>query len=424
MSLFGELQPQLQQQTSNIFAGTTTPTTVATTIWWWTSSTLLSLARPSQKTTSIFGQPNMSQQAPSLLAVPQTPTCPNTAAAYSAVAPTRNTQGAGMGFRNSQQQQQPKPVASRLFANMQQSWLLGEAFSGTPQQQQGQQPASGGLFGTNTATPTWVRQNQQQRPGLFGDAPSSSNIFGGSSTNTNGMPKSAPAFRSSFGLRLSRQQKQQHALRLPGAAQPGQGQGQRQAADVQMQFAQLTARIEGIAVAWNVAGPECQFQVGLYGRPPDTTNNVWVHAVRENLDPGWAGTPGYDGGDLSAPGYGGRAQREGVAIQASVIATVHERWSLPSVEAQSPEGFDDLRQRVNAQGTQAGAYQERMKIDHKFQCGCNYSGRTVSCWHHTKQWIRDSTSLLMPTYHKIFRLSSSMLKQLESGTTWIQLEAI
>ncbi|KAJ7832879.1 hypothetical protein B0H14DRAFT_2591823 [Mycena olivaceomarginata] len=374
MSLFGELQPQLQQQTSNIFAGTTTQPR-----WQQQSGGgLFDAAQPSTtqpETTSIFGQPNMSQQAPSLFGSATNTNMnniPNTGGGLFSSGTNTNTQG-----------------AAELAA--------GGSLFGNPQQQQGQQPASGGLFGTNTANantgegglfgavkpvgglagppmvPSLNTQNQQQRPGLFGDAPSSSNIFGGSSTNTNGMPKSAPAFRSSFGLRLSRQQKQQHALRLPGAAQPGQGQGQRQAADVQMQFAQLTARIEGIAVAWNVAGPECQFQVRLYGRPPDTTNNVWVHAVRENLDPGWL-------------------RRPPAASQCT--------------------------------GTQAGAYQERMKIDHKFQCGCNYSGRTVSCWHHTKQWIRDSTSLLMPTYHKIFRLSSSMLKQLESGTTWIQLEAI
>jgi hypothetical protein len=152
---------------------------------------------------------------------------------------------------------------------MQQSQpAAGGSLFGNPQQQQGQQPASGGLFGnnaTNTNTgggglfgavkpvgglagaptllslntvgsslfsggstnsnalgqpPTqhifWqpvpvpgAQQNQQQRPGLFGGAPGSSNIFGASSTNTNSMLKSAPAFRSSFGIRLCRQQKQQ-----------------------------------------------------------------------------------------------------------------------------------------------------------------------------------------------------------------------
>jgi hypothetical protein len=131
------------------------------------------------------------------------------------------------------------------------------------------------------------------------------------------------------------------ALRPPGAAQPGQGQGQGQAADAQTQFARLTARIEGIAAAWNAAGPGCQFQVssrrvssssflppllfllslpysaflssslysvfflltrlqyifynrvdpaqvGLYGRPPNATNDaLWARAVRENPDPSW-----------------------------------------------------------------------------------------------------------------------------------------
>ncbi|KAJ7753304.1 hypothetical protein B0H14DRAFT_2405167 [Mycena olivaceomarginata] len=87
------------------------------------------------------------------------------------------------------------------------------------------------------------------------------------------------------------------ALRPPGAAQPGQGQGQQggQAADAQTQFTRLTARIEGIAAAWNWAGPGCHIfysrvdpaQVGLYGRPPNVTDDaLWARAIRENPDPG------------------------------------------------------------------------------------------------------------------------------------------
>ncbi|KAJ7888444.1 hypothetical protein B0H14DRAFT_2694013, partial [Mycena olivaceomarginata] len=123
------------------------------------------------------------------------------------------------------------------------------------------------------------------RPGLFGSAPSSSNIFGASTANANGAPKSVPAFGSSFGLGLGGQQQQQQpknafgastlstsALRPPGAAQPGQGQGQQGA---------RPRTIEGIAAAWNAAGLGYIFydrvdhaQVGLDGRPPNATNNA------------------------------------------------------------------------------------------------------------------------------------------------------
>ncbi|KAF8217856.1 hypothetical protein K438DRAFT_1466289, partial [Mycena galopus ATCC 62051] len=70
-----------------------------------------------------------------------------------------------------------------------------------------------------------------------------------------------------------------------------------QQVDAQTQFTRLTARIEGIASAWNATSPQCQFQyvfynrvdpaqVGLYGRPPNATNDVlWAKAVRENPDP-------------------------------------------------------------------------------------------------------------------------------------------
>ncbi|KAJ7349915.1 hypothetical protein DFH08DRAFT_997319 [Mycena albidolilacea] len=381
MLLFGQPQPQPQQQTSNIFGGATTQPQRQQQ----SGGGLFGAAQPSTTqpaTTSIFGQPNMSQQVPSLFGGATNTNMNNTPNTGSGT--NTNTKDAGTGFRNSQQQQQ-----AQQWPAQQSQPAAGGSLFGNPQQQQGQQPALGGLFGNNAANtnvcggglfgavkpvgglagapmllslntvgsllfsggstngnalgqpPTqhifWqpvpvpgVQQNQQQWPGLFGGALSSSNILGASSTNANGTPKSAPAFRSSFGLRLGTQQKQQHTLRLPGAVQPGQGQGQCQAANAQTQFAQLMARIEGIAVAWNAAGLECQFQyifcnragpawVGLYGCPPDATNNMlWVPAVRENLDPG-------------------------CLVPAIVV------------------GFDDLQQRVNAQGTQAGAYQERMK---------------------------------------------------------------
>ncbi|KAJ7808732.1 hypothetical protein B0H14DRAFT_2380282 [Mycena olivaceomarginata] len=92
------------------------------------------------------------------------------------------------------------------------------------------------------------------------------------------------------------------ARREPRSRGQGQGQQGGQAADAQTQFTRLTARIEGIAAAWNWAGPGCQFQhinlysaaastpaqVGLYGRPPNATDDaLWARAIRENPDPGW-----------------------------------------------------------------------------------------------------------------------------------------
>ncbi|KAJ7799739.1 nucleoporin complex subunit 54-domain-containing protein [Mycena olivaceomarginata] len=358
MSLFG----QPQQQTSNIFGGGTT--------------------QPA--TTSIFGQPNTSQQAPSLFGgAANTNTNTNsTGGGLFGGGTNTNAQGASTGLFGGGQQQ-AQPATGGLFGNTQQSQpAAGGSLFGNPQQQQGQQPASGGLFGNNAnagggglfgaakpagglagaptlpslntggsslfgggstngnAQPTQsifgqpapgAQQQQQQRPGLFGGAPSSSNIFGASAANANGAPKSAPAFGNSFGLGLGGQQQQQQPNNaLARAAQPGQGQGQGQAADAQTQFARLTARIEGIAAAWNAAGPGCQFQyifynrvdpaqVGLYGRPPNATNDaLWARAVRENPDPSCL---------------------------------------VPAIAV----GFDDLRQRVDAQGAQAGAHQEKLK---------------------------------------------------------------
>ncbi|KAJ7832881.1 hypothetical protein B0H14DRAFT_2802283, partial [Mycena olivaceomarginata] len=196
---------------------------------------------------------------------------------------------------------------------------------------------------------TTQRQQQQSGGGLFGAAqpcrrphPSSgSPARPSSAANASGAPKPAPAFGSSFGLGGQQQQQRQQpnnvvstlstsALRPPGAAQPGQGQGQQgqqggQAADAQTQFTRLTARIEGIAAAWNWAGPGIFYsrvdpaQVGLYGRPPNATDGaLWARAIRENPDPG-------------------------CLVRAIAV------------------GFDDLRQRVDARGTQAGAHQEKLK---------------------------------------------------------------
>ncbi|KAJ7678439.1 hypothetical protein B0H14DRAFT_3064291, partial [Mycena olivaceomarginata] len=131
-----------------------------------------------------------------------------------------------------------------------------------------------------------AQQNQQQRPGLCGGAPSSSNIFGASAANANGAPKSTlrSAVASGSGSAGS-----SNSTSSPTT----------QAADEQTQFAWLIARTEGIAAAWNAGGAgggQFQYifynrvdpaQVGLYGRPPNATNDaLWARAVRENPDLG------------------------------------------------------------------------------------------------------------------------------------------
>jgi nuclear pore complex protein Nup54 len=100
--------------------------------------------------------------------------------------------------------------------------------------------------------------------------------------------------------------------------------------DAQSQFTALQQRIEGLAAAGNAQSVECRFQhyfynlvdpaqVNLYGRAPNATNEaLWQKAVRENPDP---------------------------TCLVPVVAI----------------GFDDLRQRVEAQSQQAASHQEKLK---------------------------------------------------------------
>ncbi|KAJ7859102.1 nucleoporin complex subunit 54-domain-containing protein [Mycena leptocephala] len=379
MSLFG--QPQ-QQQTPNLFGGNTQPQQQSGGLFGAPQNNAAQSA-----TTSIFGQTNQAntQQAPSLFG--STNPNPNPGGGLFGGA---TTQGANTGlFGGQQQQQQQTQPTGGLFGNSQQNQPAGSNIFGNPQQQQGAQapPNSGGLFANNnaggglfgtrpaggvaggptlpslTTNPTGgsslfggstnslsqqptqqssffaqPAQNQnQQRPPLFGGAPSTNNVFGASVTNNNNGNK--PAFGGSLGLGLGGQQQQQQqnplgastlsasSLRAPA---PGPGGAAQQQADAQTQFARLAARIEGITTAWDARSPQCQFQyffynrvdpnqVGLYGRPPNATNDaLWAKAVRENPDP---------------------------------------TCLVPAIAV----GFDDLRQRVDAQGQQAAAHQERLK---------------------------------------------------------------
>ncbi|KAJ7766387.1 nucleoporin complex subunit 54-domain-containing protein [Mycena maculata] len=366
-SLFGgNNQPQQQQQSGGIFGASQNN------------------AQPA--TTSIFGQPNPQQQQPTQSLF----SGGNTGGGLFG----NNAQGASGGLFGGQQQQQQTQPTGGLFGNTQQNQPSGSNIFGNPQQQQQQQQQgaqpqanAGGLFGSNTGgglfgakpaggiagaptlpslntnttggsslfggstlgqQPTQQQQqgassffsqptqnqNQQQRPPLFGGAPSTTNIFGASTNNNNG--KSTFGSSLGLGLGLGQQGQQQQnpnplgASTLTASTLRTPASGPQQQVDAQTQFARLTARIEGITAAWNAASPQCQFQyyfynrvdpnqVGLYGRPPNATNEVlWTKAVRENPDPSCL---------------------------------------VPAIAV----GFDDLRQRVDAQGQQAAAHQERLK---------------------------------------------------------------
>ncbi|KAJ6625228.1 nucleoporin complex subunit 54-domain-containing protein [Mycena sp. CBHHK59/15] len=394
MSLFGQPAQQQQQPISNIFGGGNNQQQQQqpTGGLFGTNQTSTQPA-----TTSIFGQPNNAQQTPSLFG--NTSTNANTGGGLFGGTNNANAnQGTSGGLFGGQQQQQSQ-AGGGLFGNTQQNQpAAGSSIFGNQQQPQGQSNTGGGLFGSNTAggsgglfgtrqaggiaggptlpslntnpsggsslfggstntlgqqpsqqqgssffTQPAQNQNQnQQRPGLF-TGTSTNNIFGASNTNTNNN-NNRSAFGGSLGLGLGlggQQQGQQQQQQIPLGAStlststlrapvPVAGGSAQQQADAQTQFARLSARIEGIAAAWNSSSPQCQFQyyfynrvdpnqVGLYGRPPNATNDaLWARAVRENPDP---------------------------------------TCLVPAIAI----GFDDLRQRVDAQGQQAAAHQERLK---------------------------------------------------------------
>ncbi|KAJ7230628.1 nucleoporin complex subunit 54-domain-containing protein, partial [Mycena pura] len=390
MSLFGQPQQQQQQQSTPSLFGTSSVNQPQQQSGGLFGAPQNSTQQPA--TTSLFGQPtqNSTQQAPSLFGNSNSSTNTGTGSGLfgstttgtggGLFGSTNNAQGTstGTGLFGGQQQQQP---TGGLFGSTQQQSQPaggGGMFGNTQQQQQPTgQPATGGLFGSNTGgglfgqrsagtgAPTLPSLNtnvtgtggsslfggstnntlgqqpsatsglfsqpsaNQQRPGgLFGGTGSTTNVFGGSIPNN----ASRPAFGFG-GASLGQPQQQQaplgssvlstSALRTPATSTQTQ-------ADVQTQFTRLSARIEGIAAAWNAASPQCQFQyffynrvdpnqVGLYGRPPNATNDaLWTKAVRDNPDPSCL---------------------------------------VPAIAV----GFDDLRQRVDAQGQQAAAQLDKLK---------------------------------------------------------------
>ncbi|KAJ7782970.1 nucleoporin complex subunit 54-domain-containing protein [Mycena metata] len=372
MSLFG--QPQQQQQGSNIFgAANNAPQQQQP------SGGLFGASQ--NPAPSLFGQPNASQQqTPSLFGATNTAT--NTGGGLFGASNNQAPSGGLFGGQQQQQQQAQQPTGG-LFGNNNQQPASGGLFGNSQQpQQQQQQQQGGGLFGNN---------NNNAGGGLFGTRPlagaptlpalstntTGGSLFGGGSLGQQPTQPSSffsqpaqnqnqqqqrpgclvrqaraiylvplpttimlrnllSAVRSGKGLGQSQQQQQNplstsmlstSSLRPPATGAGGPAQQQ---ADAQTQFTRLTARIEGITAAWDARSPQCQFQyffynrvdpnqVGLYGRPPNATNDaLWAKAARENPDP---------------------------------------TCLVPAIAV----GFDDLRQRVDAQGQQAAAHQERLK---------------------------------------------------------------
>ncbi|KAL4243379.1 hypothetical protein ABKN59_010860 [Abortiporus biennis] len=228
----------------------------------------------------------------------------------------QNTQTGGGLFGTSTTQ----PSTGGLFANTgtnaqstaggglfggfgQQRSGTGSLFGGAQQNQQPQQQQTGSLFGTAQSQPS------QQSGGLFGNSNLGTSTLGTSTlVGLGGSTLGASTLLASRSVLRNTMQQQ----------------------DPQSQFVALTQRIEDIAKAWMPNSPQCRFQhyfynlvepstVHLYGRPANATNDaLWQKALRENPDS---------------------------TCLVPVIAC----------------GFDDVRQRVEAQTKQASDQQDRLK---------------------------------------------------------------
>ncbi|KAF8888866.1 nucleoporin complex subunit 54-domain-containing protein [Infundibulicybe gibba] len=246
----------------------------------------------------------------------------------------------------------------------------GGLFGGANQQQQQQPAGGGGLFGGGNTQTGGAGGGLfgAPKPGLFGaqQQPNSLSIntnTGGGSTNPN------PLFGSSLGQPQQQQQQQQpgsffqtqpqrslfdqsnsgannpltmSALGVPGAmngptnsllarVQGGTAASQHQA-DPQVQFARLTERIEAVHQAWDPASPKCRFQHNFYNLvEPHTVGCTRAHQTLPILR------------------YGKR--------QCARTPIRHDSSSLVPVIA---TGFEDLRERVDAQTGQAARHQEKL----------------------------------------------------------------
>ncbi|KAF8065006.1 nucleoporin complex subunit 54-domain-containing protein [Lyophyllum atratum] len=395
--LFGNPAQTTTQQAPSVF-GSNTQNTQAPSPFGSTSTTNTNVGggglfggqntNAAQGTTGgLFGGQQQQQQQPStggLFGNPQTQS--NTGGLFGSTTQQQPSNTTSGGLFGSTTQQQPGATGGGLFgSNTQQpSTTTGGLFGSTtqqpattgtglfgstttqPQQQQGgglfgnpsqQSGAGGGLFGSkplgsglniNTNTtgtnlnplfgqPQQQQQQHQQQPGATGglfSQPSQNqarsslfgNNFGQSTTSNNtlfGGGNTSTLNTSTLGGGG-----QTGGLGSSGLTRGSVGPAQQQA-DALTQHTTLMQRIEEIFNAWNPASPQCRFQhifynlvnpnqVSLYQKPPNVPNEVWEKAMRENPDP---------------------------KCLVPVIAT----------------GFDDLRERVDAQSRQAEQHKERLK---------------------------------------------------------------
>ncbi|KAJ7292640.1 hypothetical protein C8J57DRAFT_1703559 [Mycena rebaudengoi] len=141
--------------------------------------------------------------------------------------------------------------------------------------------------------------------------------------------------RTPFHDRLGASLLSTSALRAPatGAGGPAQQQADTQ---THWQFARLTARIEGIAAAWNAASLQFQFQYYFY----NASTQIRWGCMGARAECNQRGAVGEDNA------------RESRSDLMNFVVTL-----VPTIAI----GFDDLWQRVDSQRQQAAAHQERLK---------------------------------------------------------------
>ncbi|KAJ3790119.1 nucleoporin complex subunit 54-domain-containing protein [Lentinula aff. detonsa] len=253
----------------------------------------------------------------------------------------------------------------------------GSGFFATPpagqqQQQQNLNQPKPGLFGSTSTNPLFggantnpntINPSTNTTGTLFGGGTTSNSLFGGSTTGQTGTgtgslfgsTNAAPGVVTGGSFLGGNGTLGTSTLGTSALGKPAGGlvsntlSSHNQNADPQVQFARLQEKIEGIYGAWNARNPaSCRFQhyfynivepsqVNLYGRPPNAVNEaLWQKAVRENPD---------------------------ATCLVPVLAI----------------GFDDLRGRVDAQGSQSAAHKEKLlELQQKLRTlSTNHSTLTV-----------------------------------------------
>lgn len=368
-------------------------------------------AQPQQQTGSLFGN-TQNQQQPSLFGATNTGNAPNLFVNTQAQpggglfgqnnAQTQN-QGSGGGglFGGQQAQQQQQQPGTNLF---------GSTNTNQPQQQQGtnlfgapaQPAAPGGLFGSkpagslfgqgglsiNTNTSQANNTNSNSLFGSVGQSTQQQQQQQSATNNIFGQPQQQGG-QTSFGSNLGQSTTGNSTNSLFGGSNLGSstlgnlGQSnlgassllsrapsstqQNQPDSAQAQFAKLTGQIEAIANAWNSSSPECRFQVS--GSISSMFSiNPYAVIISTTSTISWTQT-------RSACMVGRRIQqtkpfgsKQSAKIQtppgnevprSAILFCSHGLSHVPVLAV----GFDDLRQRVEAQAQKASEQQEQLKVN-------------------------------------------------------------